>query len=301
MNRGKVYIILVNYGTPDDTLECLDSLTKSRYTNFRVLIVDIQNINDSVNKINNRILNNGNLKCDLIQEKNNNGFAFANNIAINRVLANNDGEFIWLLNSDTVILDNTLEKLVDCYRENSKTGKIGFVGSKILDYENRKIIQNVGGTFNKWNGYSILTGMGEEDRGQYDKSIPKADYIVGASMFFHISLVSHIGLMPEEYFLYYEDIDWSFAAKNAGFKNMVCPQSVVYHKQGVSTGSKLISKSTFNINKKFLYSGYLMFYKKYFKHFLPVARFILLKQWAGRVRHGNYKEANEILKVLFNK
>jgi len=67
--------------------------------------------------------------------------------------------------------------------------------------------QNVGRAFNKWTGYSILIGMGEKDTGQFDDKNIKPDYVIGASMFFNIDLVRAIGLMPEDYFLYYEDID----------------------------------------------------------------------------------------------
>ncbi|RLD86769.1 MAG: hypothetical protein DRJ09_11460, partial [Bacteroidetes bacterium] len=140
-----------------------------------------------------------------------------------------------------------------------------------------------------------------EDHGQYNNANYKTDYIIGASMFFQMSLIAIIGMMPEEYFLYYEDIDWCFAAKKAGLENKTCTKSIVYHKQGATTGAKLKNDNQYINNKKYLYSSYLLFYKKYFKKFLLVAYFILIKQWAGRMFHGNYIEAKIIFNVLINK
>ena len=170
-----------------------------------------------------------------------------------------------------------------------------------MDYNNRSLIQNVGGTFNKWTGYSTLLGMGETDKKQYDRNLYAIDYVVGASMFFHVSLVEEIGLMPENYFLYYEDIDWSITAKRKGFTNITCIDSVIFHKQGISTGSKLLTETSNLVIKKHLYLSYLIFYRRHFKWLIPIAYFILMKQWAGKMVHNNLEEAGVILKVIFNK
>ena len=244
MNPQTVNIILINYGTPPDTIECLESIKKNRYQYFRVIIVDIQNLNDSLNKLNQWIANAGDKRFEVIEEDENMGFSYANNVGIKHALSNYNNEFFWIINNDTVIDKNALSTLVECFEQNKNSRKIGFVGSKIMDYYHRNIIENIGGTFNKWTGYSVLIANGKIDADEYRSKLLTIDYVVGASMFFHKLLLDTIGLMPEEYFLYYEDVDWSLTAKKAGFDNISCLKSVVFHKQGASTNTKLLTYGT---------------------------------------------------------
>lgn len=300
MNHNKVYIIIINYGTPLHTIECLESILHNDHVNYQAVVVDIANIHYSVDTITAWISGKEDNRFVLIAEQENKGFAFANNIGIKYSLEQNDCNFLWVLNNDTIIAKNSLEELVKFYGQNVDKETCGFIGSKILDYENRDVIQNVGGTFNKWTGYSVLLGMGEKDVGQFEDKRIKLDYVVGAAMFFSPSLVSEIGLMPEDYFLYYEDIDWCITAQKSGFKNTTCIKSLVYHKQGVSTGAKLLSNDNHLQNKKYLYLSYLKLYRRNYKWLLPVAYFILFKQMAGKIFHGKFAEAKLIFKVIFS-
>ena len=295
MRKNKVYIIVINFGTPEHTIECLESIRGNTHEAFQTVVVDVSNIQSSVEKITKWIEEKKDDRFILIQQKENKGFAFANNIGMKYALGQSDCDFLWILNNDTLIAKNSLEALIKCYFENDKPG---FIGSKILDHEKQDVIQNVGGTFNKWTGYSVLIGMGQKDSGQFDNKKMKVDYVIGASMFFHKSLIRQIGLMPEEYFLYYEDIDWCITAQKAGFKNLTCTKSRVYHKQGISTGGKLLSEDNHLQNKKYLYLSYLTLYRRHFQRFLPIAYFILLKQMAGKLFHQEYKEARIIARVM---
>ena len=294
----KVFIIIINYGTPGHTIECLQSICENNHELFQVVVVDVSNINLSVKKINQWIAEKNDSRFILIQEKENKGFAFANNIGIKYSLEQDDCDFIWILNNDTIIEKNSLKELINCYEQKQDKEITGFIGSKILDYKDNELIQNVGGTFNKWTGYSVLVGMGEKDTGQFDNQEINIDYVIGASMFCHSSLVHKIGLMPENYFLYYEDIDWCITAQKAGFRNSTCTKSIIYHKQGLSTGARLLTRDSHLKNKKHLYLSYLILYRKHYKSLLPVAYFILFKQMAGKIFHNNLYEAKLILQVI---
>ena len=301
MINHKVYVVIVNYGAWQDTMECLNSILTNEHQNYKVLIVDVANKNNSVKELKKYLDNIEDKRFELLYTPDNKGFAFANNIGIKHAQKQEDCKFIWILNNDTVILKNSIDELIKCYEQNKNTKSTGFIGSKILDYKKRELIQNVGGTFNKWTGYSILLGMGEKDTGQFDNKKLKVDYVIGASMFFHKSLIGEIGLMPEKYFLYYEDIDWCISAQKAGFKNSTCIKSLIYHKQGISTGVKLLTKDDHLKNKKHLYLSYLKFYQSHYKILLPVAYFILIKQMAGKMFHNNLQEAKLILQVISKK
>jgi len=182
MHQDKVYIIIINYGTLGHTIECLDSIHENNHELFQVVVVDVSNINRSVEKINQWIAEKNDSRFILIPEERNQGFAFANNIGIKYSLKQNDCDFIWILNNDTVIEKNSLKELINCYKQNKGIETTGFIGSKIMDYEDNDLIQNMGGTFNKWTGYSVLVGMGEKDSGQFDNKEIKVDYVIGASM-----------------------------------------------------------------------------------------------------------------------
>ncbi|MCF6341566.1 MAG: glycosyltransferase family 2 protein [Bacteroidales bacterium] len=298
MQNNKVFIIVINFGTPEHTIECLESIHENSYDTYQTVVVDISNLNQSVSKLSKWMKEKNDKRFYLIREEKNKGFAFANNIGMKYALGQDDCDFLWILNNDTIIERNSLEALISCHLEKSKPG---FTGSKILDYENPEIIQNIGGTFNKWTGYSVLVGMGRKDSGQFDKQQLEVDYVVGASMLCHKSLIRQIGFMPEDYFLYYEDIDWCTSAQQAGFKNYSCANSRVYHKQGISTGSKLLTGDNHLQNKKYLYRSYLTFYRRHFKHFLPIAYLILLKQMVGKLFHLETNEAGIIARVVFQK
>lgn len=300
MSRIKVCIIIINFGTPEHTIECLQSIAENNYKYYNVVIVDVIDINKSVEKITIWIEDKNDDRFVLIRENENNGFAYSNNEGIKYSQQNLACDCFWVLNNDTVIAQDSLDKLVQYYEQESVERLVGFVGSKTMDYDDKELIQNVGGVFNRWTGYSVLVGMGDKDNHQYDNAELKVDYIVGASMFFHKTLIEHIGLMPEDYFLYYEDIDWCLTAQKAGYTNLTCIKSVVYHKQGMSTGAKLLSDDNHLKNKKHLYLSYLKLYKRQFKTLLPIAYIILFKQLAGRVYHKDFTEAKLILKVIFS-
>jgi hypothetical protein len=300
MNRDKVCIITVNYGTPEDTIECLQSIRNISYESFYVMVVDVININSSVEKITQWVNEVADSRFSIIEVHENRGFAYANNIGIKMAIQQKNCDFLWVLNNDTVIDQDALKNLIECYRLKSQIQNVGFIGSKIMDFKQKEIIQSVGGTFNPFTGYSKLIGMGEKDLGQFDEVDISMDYVVGASMLFHASLIQKIGFMPENYFLYYEDVDWCIKAQKNGFVNSTCMNSIVYHKQGISTGSKLLSDDIHIQNKKYMYLSYLKFYHAHYQWLLPVAYLILFKQLAGKIFHKNFVEAKLIFKIIFN-
>ena len=296
----KVYIIIINFGKPEHTIECLQSIIDNNYAFFQTIVVDISNIDQSLDNLNAWVEKKKDARFTIIHENENKGFAFANNIGIKYSLKNEDCDYLWILNNDIVIEKESLTELIRFHKNEENNNKLGFVGSKLMDYTNQDIIQNIGGTFNKWTGYSILKGMGEKDSSQYENINIDIDYVVGAAMFCNYSLIKKIGLMPEDYFLYYEDIDWCLSAQKAGYINSTCTNSIVYHKQGISTGAKLLIEDEHLKNKKHLYISYLKLYKRHFKWLLPIPYFILFKQMAGKLYHKNFAEAKLISQVIFN-
>lgn len=291
-----VSIILVNYRTWQDTVECMESIEKNSYQNYEIIVVEVENHNDSLAKLSDFAKNRKKIK--ILEFPENKGFADANNFAINYVLKQNKTEFIWVLNNDTVIRKNAIQELINFYNFQQEKEKIGFIGSKLLYHHNPEIIQTVGGKINKWLATSKLIGKGEKDTGQFDNQQLTPDYVIGAAMFFHKSLIDKIGLMPTGYFLYSEDVDWCITAKKAGFTNFTATKSIVLHKQGKTIGNKYLEEDFNPVTGKYLYSSYLKFFKKHYKIHVPMAYFMLAKKMIGRLLRGKKTEAKVILKVI---
>lgn len=171
----------------------------------------------------------------LVQSGANRGFAGGNNVGIRLGLAEGAGWF-WVLNTDTVVHRNALASLLERARS---APHAGMVGSTLLYHDEPGIVQALGGASLDWKSFtSSHLGVGSPARAvPADSTAVEArmDYVVGASILVSRHFVDQVGLMQEDYFLYFEELDW---AARAGGKFRLCwaPQSVVWHKVGRSSG-----------------------------------------------------------------
>lgn len=276
----KVAIVIVNYNNYIDTIECLNSLKRLKYPFFEVFLVDNKSTNDSVEKISKYLKENQlEFPVHLLLSPLNNGFAGGNNYALNFILMDKNYDYIWLLNNDTEVEDNTLTNLVAVLDQDDRAG---ITGSKIYYYRSNKI-WFAGGEVNFLTGKTNHIGINQFNSNVYEhrKSV---DYITGCSLLIRREVIDEIGLLPEEYFLYYEEVEWNVLAKKKGWKIMYCPDSIVYHKISSSSGGvKSPSPSTLyykmrnriifvkrnsKISYYFLFSMFLDIFKKIVKIFL---------------------------------
>lgn len=220
----------------------------------------------------------------LIQAGENGGFAAGNNIGIHYALAKNDFENIWLLNNDTVIETTTLTNIVKKSSDYKIIGeKVGLIGAKLRYYDHPLLIQAVGGKYNKWIGTSEHIGVFETDVGQYDNEniTDLIDYPIGASLFTSKDFISDVGLMSEEYFLYYEELDWVVRGKQKGWKIGFCWNSIVYHKEGSSIGTQRTQRSS--LSEFYLFRNRLVFSLKFFKQYFIFVYLRLLLTYFKRL------------------
>lgn len=237
----KVVVVILNYQVKDLTIACVQSVKKSTYKNIDVVVV-----NNSIEEFSKEISD-----VIFIQNKENLGYTGGNNIGIKKALSLG-ADYIFILNPDTVIKIDTIEKLV----LGLEKVEAGIVGSKIYFSDSRKIWY-AGGVFNKLNVLGSHIGVNEEDHNQYDQEI-ETDYVTGAAMLVKTEVFESIGLFDERYFLYYEDSDFCFRAKRAGFNVMYIPQAEVFHANAKSTGlgsplqDYFITRNRMIFAKKFL-------------------------------------------------
>ncbi len=218
MKNPLVSIIVLNYNGKNDLEESFESLHKLNYPNFEILLVDNNSQDNSVQMIREKYND-----VKIIELKKNYGFAEGNNKGI----ANSTGEYIALLNMDTVVDPNWLTELVTAIQ---RSKKIGIVSSKIYYYGDREKIYFGGSSCDKYGKTAQIHAN------KYDKELlikekqTKTFYGCGASMMFKRELYYNIKLFDPTYFMYWEDVDFSWKAWIFGYDVHYVPTSIIYHK-----------------------------------------------------------------------
>ncbi|MGL4873342.1 MAG: glycosyltransferase family 2 protein [Clostridium sp.] len=216
-----VYIILVNYNGFEDTKECIASLKEIHYKNYKIVLVD----NNSEQKANLNFEGVTTIKSEV-----NLGFAGGNNLGIKKALEEK-AEYILLLNNDTTVEKNFLSELVQTA---VKDKNIGVIGGKINYFSEKDKIWYAGGKVNTFTARTKHIGVDELDKGEYDKET-ETEYVTGCMMLVPSKVIKEVGMMEEDYFLYYEETDWNIKIKNSGYKIMYNPKAKIYHKVSSST------------------------------------------------------------------
>lgn len=219
----KVAVIILNFKIKDQTLLCINSVKKSSYKNLEIIVVD----NDSKDQIEDDLKKNP--LVTFIQTGENLGYAGGNNIGIKKALENK-ADYVFILNPDTKVKVDAIEILIERAEKNNAQivcPKIYFAGSKIIWFAGKK--------FDLANVLASHIGVDEEDKGQYDQDKEIED-VTGAAMLVSKEVFEGIGLFDERYFLYYEESDFAFRAKENKFKFMYIHEAVVFHKNAQSTG-----------------------------------------------------------------
>ena len=223
--QPKIAIIIVNYNSTADTIECVESLKNICYTNYCIYIVDNASSSEERKKLSSI---EGESGVKILYSDNNLGFAGGNNLAIHYA-KNDNPDYILLLNEDTTVEPDFLDEMVKCFSIDSN---IAIVSPKICDYNNHSIVRNAGGTVNYNRGTVSIPG------GTDNSSLNHPGYIEFASgccMLLSMQAINKVGLMPEEYFLYYEDTQYCQNFIKSKYKIWYSPKAVVYHKKGAST------------------------------------------------------------------
>jgi len=220
-----VSIITVNYNQPEITCDLLESLTHITYPAIEIIVVD----NASPSKNPDVILEKYPY-ITLIKSGKNLGFAGGNNIGI-RVAK---GKHILLINNDTEVDPGFLEPLIAKLENNPD---IGVVSPKIRYFFQPDTIQYAG--FTPINPITIRNsgiGFNETDHGQYEQDT-QTNYAFGAAMVIPIKVMKEVGLMADIFFLYYEEMDWMQRIKDADYKIFYVHNSLVFHKDSITTGT----------------------------------------------------------------
>ena len=223
MRQGcELSIITVNFNGLKDTCALIESIPFNE--NMEVIVVDNASKENEASVIQKRYP-----LVKTIRSDKNLGFASGNNLGIKAA----KGKYLFLINNDTIFKDFSIQALIDRLKSSPN---IGVVCPKIRFVWNNNPIQYAGYTpLSNITVRNRAIGYGEEDKGQYDTSHP-TPYAHGAAMLIKREALEKVGLMPECYFLYYEEIDWSMLFTHTGYEIWYEPACTIYHKESQSTG-----------------------------------------------------------------
>ncbi|HEY8931051.1 MAG TPA: glycosyltransferase family 2 protein [Mucilaginibacter sp.] len=238
---NKVSIITVNFNQPKVTEELLRTIPDT-YKNLEIIVVDNGSTVISINNWQADFLH-----VKFIRSEKNLGFAGGNNLGVNEAT----GDYLFFVNNDTEFTSGLIEQLVKVMDENPA---IGMISPMIKYYSDKNLIQYAGYTpMNYYTCRNSCIGLREKDNGQYNNIIAPTAYCHGAAMMVRKEAIEKAGQMSENFFLYYEEVDWCEHIKRAGYEAWVCTDAVIYHKESVSVGKKSKLKEYFMNRNRVLF------------------------------------------------
>jgi len=244
--RGKsVLIFLLNYNNNYETEPCLKSLSECSYKNFTTLILDNGSSVQNKESLNRFVKDN--YPDVLIESVNPNiGFAGGVNFGLKYGLENNF-DYILLLNNDVEVKSDFIERMLDADTSDS----VGLIGCKQI-YYGTDIVQGAGGEVNYFKNVGHMNHYGAKDSDVLT-GIEECVFVSGTCMLVKKQVIENIGYFDESFFIYLEDTDYSFRATQKGWKNYVSLDSVIWHKEGATTGSYLSTYFASRNKLKFIF------------------------------------------------
>ena len=234
----EVAIIILTWNGKADTLECLHSLQKLKYSRCRLIVVDNGSTDGTVEAVRAQFP-----EVYLIENGKNLGYSEGNNKGLLYALST-EAKYFLLLNNDTVVSDNFLEPLVNYAEAHPEAG---ILGSKVYQYGTQDRIWFCGAYINS-NARLLHFGYKEVD--SFNQLPSESVYIPGCSLMIRRDLLEKIGFLDHEFFAYFEDVDWCLKAKRLGYLIMVIPESVIWHKEAKTLGKESPRYLYYNIRNK---------------------------------------------------
>ncbi|HEU0109749.1 MAG TPA: glycosyltransferase family 2 protein [Flavisolibacter sp.] len=294
VSKPLVSIITLNWNGTLHTREFLRSITKhNSYENIEVIVVDNASAEDPTLELLSTFPS-----ARIIRNKKNLGFSAGNNVGILAA----KGDYFFIVNNDTEFTPGLLEGLLAVFEKHPETG---IACPKFHYFFNKGTIEYAGyNAVNIFTGRNSMVGSLEKDKGQYN-ILTETNYAHGGGMMVSRKVIQEVGLMPEQFFLYYEELDWSEQIKRKGFKIFYQPDALIYHKESMSTGKMSPLKTFYLTRNRILFMrrntplpglGIFILYFTFFTIPKNTLQYILKKQiahlksfWKGIFWHFNSK------------
>lgn len=231
MQNREVIIILLNYNSPKDTIECIESLNRLTYKNLRIILID-NHSTDNSNKIFHDTFPYINVNppeyippINHYVTEENLGYCGGTNYGIRKALEFKP-DYIMLLNNDTITEPDFLEKMVD----EMEIKEAAAACCLIIAEHDRKTIWYGGGKLVHWRGLAVHFFEGQNRETLSDSESKYVDFITGCVMLFHTKILEKTGLQDEKFFMFLDDIELSSRIIQMGYRLLYIPKAVIYHK-----------------------------------------------------------------------
>lgn len=262
MTQPYVITIILNTNRRDDTLACLESLSRSTYTNHKIIVLDNASSDGSVEAI-----RAGFPAVEIIALSENTGYAGNNNVGIKAAIEQG-ADWVFVLNEDTVLAATCIEQLVQAGESDARTG---IVGPLVYHYDEPTVIQSAGGQISRfWESSHIAQNT--PDSGQFTQPRP-VDWISGCAILVRRAAIEQAGMLDERFFYYWEEVEWCLRIRRHGWNIMHVPAAKLWHKGVQRDYQPKPSVSYYNTRNRFLMLK---------KHHAPAA--VWLFTWAQMAR-----------------
>jgi GT2 family glycosyltransferase len=345
ISQPQVYVLVLNWNGWRDTIECLESVFRLNYSSYRVIVCDNGSTDGSLDRIaawaneeitaecanpalqymsvppvskplpflwaepaDGALLRQRGEKLLLVQTGSNLGFAGGNNVGLRLALAAGDMEYVWLLNNDTVVDPDALTAMTDRMRQYPEAG---MCGSTLLYYYDPQTVQALGGSrYDPWTARVREVGLKLkiEKIAASEQVERELGYISGASMLVSRLLLDQVGLLDEQYFLYFEEIDWATRSRGR-FGLAYSAKSLVYHKDGASSGTSrriMRRRRTFfrdrwasPLSEFYTARNRVLFTSKYHAFALPTVIAAVVASSIQRLLYGRLQSFTAVARGLF--
>jgi len=310
------YVVLLNWNGWRDTIECVASLLQMTAKCYTIVICDNASTDGSYQHILEWLRQEASSYTEagrfftewqtaspaagspaarivLVQTASNLGFAGGCNVGLRYGLERGDGEYFWLLNNDTVVDPMALAAQIDKMESDPQ---LGITGSTLLFYDEPDVVQCCAGYgFNFWTArVRPAAEVVARNRLPEETAVEeKLRFVSGASMFVRRCFLEKVGLMNEQYFLYFEEIDWTTRAKGL-FKLGYCSVSRVFHKEGSSIGSNRDRLKRSAFSERYLSRNRVLFTRTHFPLRLPIVFTWTIFVALSRILRGNLALAKAV-------
>ena len=237
-----VCVVILNWNKKDDVLSLLDSLKSMNYSNYHIVVVDNASTDGSAEAIIKRFP-----EITVIKNKKNLGGTGGFNTGIKHGISNDTYKYIWLLDNDAAIDNNSLTELVKVMEKDTN---IGIAGSRIVDPSDQDITVELGANIDWSNGVTLPCYKNQKNI-SFKSDYHLVDYVAICSALVRVSAINKIGLMDKRFFFFWDDMEWGARFKKNNYKVVAVPASKVVH-QPFSEKRSVITDTYYGIRNPLL-------------------------------------------------
>ncbi len=261
-----ISIIIVNYNTPEDTTECLQSLLDLQLAKITLSVVVVDNGSQTpyaLPKKFKKASKSANPTFEVVRSESNLGFTGGNNLGIHYAIEKYNSEYVLLLNSDTTVDSGLIKNLLAFAEDHPRFGiispKIYFSkGAEYHETYDKKFLGSIlwyaGGSIDWQHLVAFHRGVDEVDREHFD-SVIESEFATGCGMLIRREVLEKVGLFDKRFFLYLEDVDLCVRAKSLGYAIGFCPSAKMWHKNaGSSDGVGNATQTYYQTRNRLLFT-----------------------------------------------